>query len=114
MSRIRTDWDNIKPEDTRVSVLKQNGIEVIVIETACNYTDKTMFVSSDQQKWINRIRKLKSEHPEQVRILYEPEQNDGCIYATVPAEWLRITPPRTVTMTDEQKRIATERLKAMR
>lgn len=103
----------VKRQDVRAAVLKQNGIEVIVIETACNYTDKTMFVSSDQQKWINRIRKLKSEHPEQVKILYEPEQNDGCIYATVPAEWLRITPPRASTMTDEQKQMASERMKAL-
>ena len=84
------------------------------METTVSYTCETMFVSSDQLKWINRIRKLKEEHPDEVTILEQPETNDGCIYAKVPAEWLKIGPPRTVTMTEEQKQRNTERLKAHR
>ena len=84
------------------------------METCCEYTDGTMWVSSDQQKIVWRVRKLKKLYPDQVRIIKQPEENDGCIYATVPAEWLAIAPPRRVNMTDEQKRVAAERLAAIR
>ena len=83
------------------------------METCCEYTDGTMWVSSDQQKIINRVRKLKEQCPDEVRIIKQPEENDGCIYATVPAEWLKIAPKRAVNMTEEQKRLAAERLRAM-
>ena len=73
-----------------------------------------MYVSSDQKRIINRIRKYKEQYPDAVRIIRDPEQNDGCIYATVPAEWLKIVPPRAVNMTDEQKAELAERLKAYR
>lgn len=84
------------------------------METCCEYTDKTLFVSSDHQKWINRIRKLAEAYPRDVTIENKPEDNDGCICATMPAEWLRISPPRKVDMTDERKAELAERLKMMR
>lgn len=73
-----------------------------------------MWVSSDQQKMINRVRKLAAEHPDEVTIKAYPEQNDGCIYATMPAEWLKLSPPRTVNMTDERKAELAERLRKAR
>ena len=83
------------------------------METVCEYTDGTMYVSSDQQKWINRIRRLSEERPDDVSVIRWPDQNDGCIYCTVPAEWLKISPPKQVNMTDEQRQAASERMKAM-
>lgn len=83
------------------------------METVCNYTDKTMFVSSDQQKIINRVRKLAEQYPDQVTIRNHPEQNDGCIYATMPAEWLKLSPPIKREMTDEQRLAASERMKEL-
>jgi hypothetical protein len=73
-----------------------------------------MWISSDHSKIIWRVRKLKKLYPDQVRIIKQPEENDGCIYATVPAEWLVITPPRRVNMTEEQKLASAERLRIMR
>ena len=65
------------------------------METCCEYLDdKVMWVSSDQQKIINRVRKLAELYPDSVTIKRQPEQNDGCIYATMPAEWLKLNPPR--------------------
>lgn len=72
-----------------------------------------MWVSSDQQKIINRVRKLAAEHPDEVTVKAQPEQNDGCIYATMPAEWLRLSPPIKREMTEEQRQAASERMKAM-
>ena len=86
---------------------------MIIIETCCEYTEKTLFVSSDQQKWINRIKKLAEKYPDDVTIRHRPEDNDGCICATLPAEWLRIAPPRASNLTDEQRRAAAERMKAL-
>ena len=83
------------------------------METCCEYTDKTLFVSSDHQKWIARIRKLKEAYPDDVTIEQMPEENDGCICATMPAAWLRINPPRKVEMTEEQRQAASERMKAL-
>lgn len=73
-----------------------------------------MWVSSDQQKIINRVRKLAAEHPDEVTVKAQPEQNDGCIYATMPAEWLKLSPPRAVNMTDEQKAELAERFRKAR
>lgn len=84
------------------------------METCLNYTGKTAFVSSDERKTINRIEKLKSQHPDSVIILNSPESNDGCLYAKLPASWIKITPPRTSNMTEEQRRAAAERLRAAR
>lgn len=74
------------------------------METCINYcNDKKAFVSSDERRWINRVHKLNEEYPEEVRIIRQPEQNDGCIYATVPVKWVRINPPKKVNLTEEQK-----------
>ena len=84
------------------------------METCCEYTDDgIMWVSSDQRRIISRIMKLKKQYPDDVSIKKTPADNDGCIYATVPAGWLRIAPPRTVNMTDEQRLMSSERMKAM-
>ena len=87
---------------------------MFIIETCCEYTDKTLFVSSDHQKWINKIRKLAEQYPDDVTIKNRPEENDGCICATMPSEWLRISPPRKVEMTEEQKAELAERLRLAR
>lgn len=84
------------------------------METCCEYTDKTLFVSSDHQKWINKIRKLADQYPDDVEIKNRPEENDGCICATMPSDWLRISPPRKVEMSEEQKAELAERLRLAR
>ena len=84
------------------------------METSCTYTDTTMYVSSDQLRVINRIRKLSEQHPEDVTILRQPEQNDGCIYATMPSAWFKISPPRTVELSEERKAELAERLRTAR
>ena len=81
------------------------------METCFNYVRKEQgFFSSDEQKWINKIHKLKTEYPEEVEIIREPENNDGCIYCTLPVSWLKIQPKRKSYMTEEQKDALRERL----
>lgn len=81
------------------------------METCCNYTDKTMFVSTDERWLINRIMKFRKEHPDEVDVIRPPEENDGCLYCKLPSNWLKITPPVKRELTDEQRAAAAERLR---
>lgn len=83
------------------------------METCFNYCDpNTAFFSSDERKWITKIRKLKEQHPDEIVILAEPETNDGCIYCKLPAYTLKIQFKREVT--EEQRKIAADRMAEMR
>lgn len=73
------------------------------METSLNYTDGTAYFSSDEKKWHTRIRKLAAEHPDEVTIIRQPENNDGCIYAKLPSNWFKLQPKRTRELTDEQR-----------
>lgn len=83
------------------------------METCFNYCGDKGFFSSDERKFVNKVRKLKEQYPDKVRIIAEPEDNDGCIYAELPREWLRIAPPVKRVLTDEQKQKCAERLKGV-
>jgi hypothetical protein len=52
---------------------------------------------------------LKEKYPNMVQVVAEPEDNDGCIYASIPIEWMKIQPKRAYT--DEQKAEMVERLR---
>jgi hypothetical protein len=83
------------------------------METCFNYTEKNRgFFSSDERRWITKIHKLKEQYPERVRIIREPEDNDGCIYCELPTEWLKIRPPREVS--DEFREKSRELMKQLR
>jgi hypothetical protein len=85
------------------------------METCFNYCDpKKAFFSSDERKWITKIRKLYEEHPDEMRMIAEPETNDGCIYVELPASWLKIQPKRKIEMTEEEKEALRERFEKVR
>ena len=82
----------------------------VIMETCANYLDGgQLYFSSDERKWINKIRRLAETHPDEVTIIAQPENNDGCIYARMPVNYLKIQPKKACHMTDEQKLIAAER-----
>ena len=62
------------------------------------------------QKWINKIKKLKAEHPEDVKII--AENQDGSICARLPIKYLKISAPKKVS--EEQRQAASERFKKLR
>lgn len=85
------------------------------MDTSLSYTDRDFaYFSSDEPKWHRRIMALKKEYPDQVSIEYEPEKNDGCICAKVPTAWFKISPPRKVNYTDEQRAEMAARMKRIR
>lgn len=83
------------------------------METSCSYTDGWAWFSSDERKWVTRIRKLAEQHPDQVIIKRLPEDNDGCIYAKLPASWFKIQPKLRRELSDEQRAILAERARKM-
>lgn len=83
------------------------------METSASYTDKTaLWFSSDERRWINRIRMLNKKYPDQVIIVKEPEENDGCIYAKLPVDWMKINPKRASNVSEEQRFMLIQRLRA--
>lgn len=83
-----------------------------VKETAVGYlsSDSYAVFSSNEQKWINKIIKLRESHPSEVNIKYMPEDNNGMLLAHVPRSWVKISPPRQVNYTEEQRAAAAERM----
>lgn len=74
------------------------------METCFNYCDKEVaFFSSDERRWISKIRKLKEKYPDEITILAEPETNDGCIYVRLPSSWLKVQPKRVYTKEQIEK-----------
>ena len=82
------------------------------METCFDYTTKEHgYFSSDERKFINKVRRLKEKYPGQVRIIKEPEDNDGCIYCELPVEWFTIRVPAKRNFSDEQRQAMSERMK---
>lgn len=51
----------------------------------------------------NRVLRLAEEYPDEVEIRREPDGNGGFLVAKIPAKWVKITPPRRLELTNEQK-----------
>ena len=82
------------------------------METCFNYTDKEVaYFSSDERRFINKVRALKEKCPEQVRIIAEPEENDGVIYCELPTSWFTIRIPKKMNYTNEQREEMSERMR---
>ena len=62
------------------------------------------------RKWINKIKKYKIRYPDEIDFV---ENNDGSICGHVPITWLKISPPRKVNLTEEQKGILSERMRQL-
>lgn len=85
-------------------------------ETCIDYitTDDYATFCSNEKRWINKINKLSAKYPSEVQINYTPEQNQGMICAQVPKSWLKVSPPRKINLTEEQRAAAAERLRNTR
>ena len=67
-------------------------------------------VSFCMQKWVNKVKRLKEQHPDDVKII--AENDDGSICARLPIKYLKISAPKQVS--DEQRQAASERFKKLR
>lgn len=73
-----------------------------------------MWISTDEPKWKKKFLKWAEEYPDEVTVKRKAEDNDGCLYLTCPASWLRIRPPKKRNLTDEQRAEIAERLHGAR
>ena len=62
---------------------------------------------SSETKWIRKIKQLKLEYPNDITIKNEDSES---IVVHIPKSWLKVTPPRKMTLTDEQREAAKERM----
>ena len=85
-------------------------------ETCIEYLDidKHATFCSSERKWINKIYKLKEKYPNEVHIEVSEEENDGMIIASIPKSWMKVSPPKKVNYTDEQRAAMAERMRAAR
>lgn len=84
-------------------------------QTTITERDGKLSISTNQYKWINRIKALKSSYPDQVTIsAYDDPKLNDTIFATLPIDWLRIKPPKTINLSDQQKHDIAERLRNAR
>ena len=84
------------------------------METCFDYCDKDHgYFSSDERKYITKVRKLKEKYPDKVRIIAEPENNDGCIYCELPTEWFTIRIPKKMNITAERRAELSEMARRM-
>ena len=72
--------------------------------------DEYADVYSSIPAWTERLRKLSAANPDMTSV----SDLDPGIIVRVPRDWIKVRPPHRVTMTDEQKRQNSERLKAYR
>lgn len=86
------------------------------MDTSVSYTNKeVIWVSSDDRTMIGKVRKLAKQNPDDVFIIREPKENDGCIYAKMPYSYLKLSPKRKGRkMTDEEKKHIGEMFNALR
>lgn len=82
-------------------------------ETAVEFLagDKTATFYSGERKWINKMRKYAAAYPEDVTIT---KDNEWGLMAKIPVGWFKVSPPRKVRLTEEQRRSRAEKLIAAR
>lgn len=76
-----------------------------ITETAFDYygDEKTAHFSTSEKKWIKKVYELCEKFPGDVIIKVRPEDNDGCLCATMPKAWFKIAPPRKISLTEEDR-----------
>ena len=87
-----------------------------VTETAFDYygDEKTAYFSTSEKKWIKKIYELHAKYPGEVIITHSPEENDGCLCAKMPKVWFKITPPKKINLTEEDRAKRSARAMAAR
>ena len=82
-------------------------------ETAYDHVSGSdTFSITAAERWsVAMVNRLKAQYPDEVEICHT--NKDGFIMARMPIEWMLIVPKRRSTMTEEQRQVASERMKQM-
>jgi len=84
-------------------------------ETVITYNDAEdeAGVYTGNRALLNRLRSLAEQYPDECRLEHESRGGDFADYI-VPKKWIKVSPPRKVILSDEQRAQIAERLKASR
>ena len=72
--------------------------------------DTAAITLCSNNRYNTKLCNYAKSHPE----IQIKRNKDGSIFTHVPLSWVKISPPRKVVMTDEQKQRAAERLRKAR
>ena len=76
----------------------------MIIDTGISYSGgEWMYISTNERRIMTMVRKLAEKKPERCVIVKRPEDNDGIIYAKFDPKFLRLTAPREIHLTDEER-----------
>lgn len=75
------------------------------IEYIANETYATFY--SSEAKWKRKIHSFQKSYPNEIKIIHE---DDDSILAHIPKSWFKITPPRKMNLSEEQRAAAAERM----
>lgn len=84
------------------------------METSITYTGENAYLSTDERWLISRIGRLSASNPDSVQVIKNPQENDGCLYCVIPSKWVKISPPRVIELTDNQRAERADRLRNAR
>lgn len=74
--------------------------------------DETCGISTGEYSTKLKLSRLAAEYPDKVKCV--AMNQDNSVYFKVPWKWIKVKPPRKVTLSDEQKVEIAERLRAAR
>lgn len=83
-----------------------------VIDSAVEWVDgsdrATVSLSVHQRSMQNRVRKLKEQKP---NLVDYTENEDGSMMAHVPVSWVKISPPKRMNLTEQQRAEMSQRMR---
>lgn len=83
--------------------------ETAICITPC---DAKAYISTNVPKTIRMLRKLCNENPDEtIRLVDDP---DFGVEVSFPKSWIRITPRKTMKLSDEERKRRSERMKKIR
>ena len=88
-----------------------NNVSEFVIEWLKG-EDRAFITTQSNCALKTRLMRLAEEYPSEVEII--KINTDGSLYSSVPVKYISVRHPRKVTMTEERKQAAVERLKKAR
>ena len=77
------------------------------MDTSISYSDyETAYFSTDEKRWIKKMLALSKKYPDDVKIKFMPEENQGVLIATIPPRMIEIKPKftRMITAEESQRR----------
>lgn len=64
--------------------------------------NEVMIFTTDNEYWINRIIADAAKHPDEIKIMLMPSENNGSIKVKIPNKYLDVRPEQIVFLTGDE------------